>query len=347
MLAIVTHWHRFAASDRGRMVLRALRGLFWLGMLGYLGYKLVHIGWAAIWASLPRQPLFYLLFLALYFLLPLAEVVMYKVTWPFAGWRSIPAFVKKRIYNKEVMGYAGEVYFFTWARRHVALPEAELAKTIRDNNILSSAASTLVALGLLGVFLYLGHLRLTDVLRNEDVGYWMGAGILMALLVPVGLRFRKYLFSMAAKTALVIFALQCGRLVLGQVLQIGQWAVVMPSVPLGTWFTFAAISIILTRIPFLPNQNLVFMGVGVELSTSLGVPEAAMFSMLGVITALDKLLSFGLFVLFSLKKEEAAPEVDRASVGEWVVRVMTRRDPSGKRPAATPEDRAPERRMPA
>ncbi len=308
MLALVSHWQQFADSERGRRVLRALRVLMLLGILAYLGYKMVDIGWEAIWAAMPTRPLFYVLFLALYFLLPLTEVLIYRLSWPFRVRQSLPAFVKKRIYNKEVMGYSGEVYFFTWARKHVGLPDAELAKTIRDNNIISSVASTVIALGLLGIFLYVGHLRITDLIGEGQAKYWLGAVLLIGAMIPVALRFRKYIFSMAAKTALLIFGIQCARLIAGQGLQIAQWSVVMPDVSLSVWFTFAAVSIILTRIPLLPSQNLVFMGVGVELSSSLGIPEAAMFSMLGVLAALDKVLNFAFFLLFSVRARRAGAE---------------------------------------
>ena len=319
MLAIVSHWRQFSESERGQRALRALRVLLLVGLVGYLGYKLVDIGWRAIWQAMPTSPLFYVLFLALYFLLPLTEVLIYRLTWSFKLWRSVPAFIKKRIYNKEVMGYSGEVYFFTWARKHVDLPAAELAKTIRDNNIISSAASTLIALALLGIFMYVGHLRITDLVGDGNAGYWAGAAILTGLMIPVAIRFRKYIFSMAMKTALVIFGIQCARLITGQALQIAQWSVVMPDVTLSVWFTFAAVSIILTRIPFLPSQNLIFMGVGVELASSLGIPEAAMFSMLGVLAALDKLLNFGFFLLFSMRGSGAEAEAD---AGVWTPQTM-------------------------
>ncbi len=301
MLAVVTTWWRqFSDSRRGKATLRILRGLLLAGILGFLVYKLTEIGWAPVWEHLPTQPLFYLFFGLLYFLLPLTELLIYRITWRYDLRHALPAFVKKRIYNREVLAYSGEVFFVTWARKHVGLPARAVAETVRDNNIISSAASTTIALVLLGIFLYVGHLRITDLIGNRGLSY-VGSGVaLVVVLAILGLRFRKYLFSMAARTALLIFAVQCLRLILGQALQIAQWAVVMPDVSLSVWFTFAAVSIILTRIPFLPNQSLVFMSVGVELSSSLGIPEAAMFSMLGVLVALDKLVSFGLFTYLTL-----------------------------------------------
>ena len=306
-------WQWPAESQRRVTALRVLRALFLVGILSYLGYKLTEIGWEPVWEERPTHPLFYLFFLLLYFLLPLTEMLIYRITWPYDVRRGFPAFLKKRIYNREVLAYAGEVYFVAWASKNVDLPRKELLKTIRDTNIVSSAASTMIALVLLGVFLYVDHLSMTDLIGDHSLSDFVGGGLLGVVLVLLGLRFRKYLFSMAAQTALLIFAIQGLRLVLGQALQIAQWSVMMPAVPLSVWFTFAAISIILTRIPFILNHNLVFMGVGVELSSSLGIPEAAMFSMLAVLVVLDKLMNFSLLALIALPvRKQRAPSLEAA-----------------------------------
>ena len=89
-----------------------------LGIVAYLLYELRDISWTEIGAALPTNPLFYLLFLVLYFLLPVAECFVYRITWTFEAWKSFPAFVKKRIYNNDILGYSGEVYFYTWARKN-------------------------------------------------------------------------------------------------------------------------------------------------------------------------------------------------------------------------------------
>ena len=55
------------------------------------------------------------------------------------------------------------------------------------------------------------------------------------------------------------------------------------------------------------------MGVGVELSSSLGIPEAAMFSMLAVLVVLDKLMNFSLLALISLHvRKQRAPSLEAA-----------------------------------
>lgn len=293
-------WERFKESQKGKWTLRILRGLFLIGILSYLGYKLVQIGWQEVWVNLPTQFLFYLFFLLLYFSIPLAEILIYRITWRFNIEQSIPAFIKKRVLNKDILGYSGEVYFFAWAQKNVHQSDVRLAETIRDNNIISAAASNTIALILLGLFFFFGQWEVAAVLNRLNGQYLMMGGVGLVIVVPVLIRFRKYVFSMPLKTTLLIFGIQCVRMTLGQVLQIGQWAVVLPEVPLGTWITYAAVSIVVSRIPFVSNKNLIFLGIGVEIASSFGLPEAAMFGLLGTIAALDKILNFGLFFLLTL-----------------------------------------------
>ena len=313
-------WVTFVASRRGRVTLKALRVLFTLGIAGYLFYELSRIGWEAIWTSLPTHPLFYVLFLLLYFSLPLSEILIYRISWAFEAWRSAAVFIKKRIYNKEVLGYSGEVYFYAWARKHVALPDREVLKTVRDNNIISSVASTLVAVGLLAVFLYEGRIGIGEWIGRANGFYLVGGGVLAALLVLLAVRFRRYLFSMAPKTALVIFAIQCVRLLLGQALQIAQWAVAMPEVSLEVWFTFSAASIIVSRIPILPSRDLLFLGAGVGLSQRMSLSSADVTGMLLTITVLGKALNALLFALFSASDWRRARGLARTPRGAAVGR---------------------------
>lgn len=294
----------------GRHLVRWTRLALLLGIVALLAWQLTDIGWKRMLTHLPVHPLFYVLFLLLYVLLPVAESFIYRITWEFDVFRAFPAFIKKRIFNKDVVGYSGEVYFFDWARKQVGLPKRAIAETIRDNNIISSVASTVVSVVLLAVFLTVGELSLDRLVGERVLTWLLLSGVGFLILIPVWIRFRHFLFSMAWRTAGVILAIQVGRLVAGQVIQIGMWAVVMPDVPLTVWFTYAAVSIILSRIPFLPNQMLVFTSIGVGLSGALSVAQAPLASMLVVAAGLDKLLNLALFGLITLtgKDRKAADD---------------------------------------
>lgn len=294
-------WNTFVTSPGGRLAVRGLRWTFTVGILGFLAYRLRDTGWQAVWESLPLNPFFYLFGLLVYLSIPLTDVVTYGIAWGMSLWYGFPAMVQKRIYNQDVLGYSGEVYFAGWAQRHVSRPMSDILRTVRDINILSSVASTLIAVGLIGLFLGVGHVRLGDLFdRAVLTGVAVGAG-LVVLLIPVAIRFRRYLFAMPRRMALQIFAIQCGRLLAGQALRIGQWSVAMPDIPIQVWFSLSAASLILSRLPVVPSQDLLFVGIGVEMSTLLGVSEAGMFSMLAASSAVDKLLNLSLFSFFSVR----------------------------------------------
>lgn len=319
LVAFKDRWMAFAASPRGRAVLRVARTLLMLAVLAYLAYEVIQIGWREILAALPTNPLFYLLYLILYFMLPVVEVGLYRLTWDFAAWRSFPAFLKKRIYNKDVLGYSGEVYFYTWARRNVPLSDRRILETIRDQNVVSSIASTVVAVALLVLFLYLGELRITDWLGQADMTYVAGGAVMIVALVALGIRLRKYLFSMPWPTARLIFSIQVVRSIVGQGLMIAMWAAAMPEVALRVWLTYSALSIIITRLPFIPNRDLIFLGAGVSLAGSVSVSEAGIAGMLAVTTVLGKVLNLVFFAILSWwERRQGTTAVGEAPVSEEV-----------------------------
>lgn len=295
--------------------MQLLRWCITAGVVVYLLVRLSGIGWMNILEELPTEPLFYLFFLALYVSLPVAEVLVYRIAWgPLPRGALFRALVRKRVLNRDVLGYSGEVFLYGWARKHVQGSDREILKSIRDTNIVSSLASTLIAVILLGIFLYLGHFNVRMWIEHQPVHYVLAAVLGIAILGVLIWRFRRYLFSMAWHTALLVFGVYAARLVLGQALQIGQWAVVLPAVAIGVWFTFAAVSLILSRIPFVPNQDLVFLGASVELSTMMDVPEAAIAGMLLVVSVMDKALNLTLYLGFSFWERRKGPDAVESTV---------------------------------
>lgn len=107
----------FFKTERGKTILKWSRRVINAAVLVWLVYQLSNIGWISVWQSLPVQPLFYILFLLLFVQLPLFEVLIYRLIWTFDTLKSIPVFLLKRVYNKDVIGYSGEVYFFAWAKK--------------------------------------------------------------------------------------------------------------------------------------------------------------------------------------------------------------------------------------
>lgn len=301
---IAERFRRFAGTETGRRSIRAARILFLLAVLALLIWQLRDIGWSDLWSNLPTQPLFYVLFLVLYFFQIAGEMVIFRMAWTFRWRDALPAFIRKRVYNRDVLGYSGEVYIAVWAQANVDASRRSIAETVRDNNILSSLASTLVAVVLLSVFLSVGRISLRSLV-GDHVFLYLGLSVaVLAGLVLLWTRFRHLIFSMPRNKAVTVFFMQVARFLIGRTLQILQWMVVLPTLPLGVWLTYSAASILLSRIPFLPNQTLVFAGLGIEMTGMMDVPVAPIAGMLVVTGILEKVLNLALFAAVSVRQPQ-------------------------------------------
>lgn len=304
-------WNAFAQSTAGKRTLQGLRYALFAGIAAYLGLRLTDIGWQEILSELPTHPLFYGLFLALYFILPFTEALVYRLSWPLSLRASLPIFVKKRVYNKSVVEYSGEVFLYVWARSRVPMGERALFSLIKDNAILSSVASTSFAVVLLAAFVLLGDVQVLGLDPADGWLYLLGGVGGLAALIGLALLFRRRLFRMGGRTMAAAFALYFGRLVLMNVLQVAQWSLVLPEVGLDTWFVFLAALTVISRVPFLPAKDLLFLSAGVELSALAALPAASVAGMLLVTSAVDKLLNLVMFVSVSAwdRRRGTAPPV--------------------------------------
>lgn len=306
-------FREFRKTPAGKKVIRAVIHLVQLLIVGIILYQLTGIGWDNFFSSLPTHPLFYLLFLFIYFLLPVAETIAYKFIWDISFVKSFSAFIRKRIFNKDVMGYSGELVLMQWAVTQKKISGKQAFKDIRDMNIISSAASTFIALGILALFILTGKIRAMDYLFSQDIGDYLIGGFVLLLIALAVYRFRKYLFSMPVKLASKVFLVHSVRMVLVFFAQILQWHIVLPDVELDIWFTFLSVNIIISRIPFIPSHELVATGTNIELAKVLNAPVAGIAGLFLVHNVLDKLLNLAFYTYYSLTGQTAAASLSKES----------------------------------
>ena len=306
-------WQKLSADPRAKVVQKLLQRVILLAILGLIIYRLTDIGWGEVLQSLPTSPWFYVLFGVLFTSLPVAEIFIYKRLWTFDAWQGFRAFVTKWVYNHEVVGYSGEFYLFLWARKRVGLGDRQIFKHIRDNSILSSVNSNLVAIVLLVTLMWTGKLDLSHVL-DDTAPIYIGAGILLlAVATVLVFQFRRYIFDLPARTAAAIFGIYLTRFLLHHAGMVLMWMAAIPGTPLSVWLTFLAMLIVINRIPFLPNKDLVFMWAGLEYARGLDVTIAAVAGMLLVYSALHKVVNLALFL--ALQYWFRDPEIDEAKSG--------------------------------
>ena len=263
----------FFQTELGKKILKWGQNLLFIGILIWLGLELYKIGWRKVWESLPVTPYFYLLFLIGYFQLPFFELWIYRLAWVFDVVKSIPTFMIKRVYNKDVLGYSGELYFYAWVKKHLGVPDSEILTTIKDNNIISSAASTFVSVALLGIFVYTGQVKVSEWINHESMHYWLIGGFLLIVVIVFLYRFRNYVIHLTFRKAAEIFGIHLFRLILLQGINLLMFYVVMPDIPFFVWFTYIALEIILSRIPLLPNRDFIFVGMSINLAGALSVDQ--------------------------------------------------------------------------
>lgn len=269
------------------------------GVFLFLLKQLYETGWQDILANLPTHPLFYILFLFIYLGLPVAETFIYRLIWALPFRASFPLLLKKRVYNKDVLNYSGEAHLYMWARKHVDRSDKLLLRDMKDNTIISSLTSTLVAAALLGTFLFTGLLPL-EVLVGEINTWWIVGGVFcLILLGALGYRFRKSVIGLPRKAALMLFGIHLGRLLFVQAVQVAQWMVVMSEVPVKAWFTLLSLQIVVNQLPLIPAKDLVVLGASADLSRWVRISESGVVGMLLVSVVLDKVINLILFSYLS------------------------------------------------
>lgn len=314
-----TQWRRVSEHPWGRRLLKAVRWSFVVAVVTYLAYQFTSIGWERVWTALPTTPWFYILLLLMYATLPLTEVVLYGKAWNAQSWALLPALLRKRVLNNDVLGYSGEAYFYMWSSRNTNLGHREILETIKDNTIVSSVASTSVAFLLLAAFFLSGQVELlTRYLPDQTSTLAAGVAVVICV-VAVGVTFRRAIFSLPSSLLLFIGVGHLMRFLLNNGLQVTQWAVVIPEVSVGSWITLLSLYIVVQQVPFVPTRSLVFVSAGVELSGALAIPKAALASMLLAQSLIDRGLNLLVYVgttALDTTTVEKTEELDELSLPE-------------------------------
>ena len=116
------------------------------------------------------------------------------------------------------------------------------------------------------------------------------------IIIYIFIRFKKYIFHVKFLEGTWIFFLHSIRILIINILQIFQWNLVIPEIILSVWFTYSAVQIIISRIPFFPSLDAIFVNVILELSDLLMVSQDLIIGMLTVNVVLNRLLNLTVYV---------------------------------------------------
>ena len=285
-----------------KIILNVVRTIIAAAVVVFMYQRLSEIGWDATWAALPRAPMFYVFFAVAYWILPFAEMLIYRALWPIR-WRSLPVFIKKRVYNELMFDYSGEAYLYLWAKDAVPHSTRGILSTIKDVNLLSGLASNSLTLLMLPVVILGGHVTLLQAPGEHPLVPLLLCAVLALALMTMLYVFRKRIFALSRRDAAVVGGLHVTRLLTLFALQVGQWSAALPQVPFGEWLMFLAAQLLLTRIPFLPNRDVMMMWLGVALAKAIAAPApqvASMFLAAGALSLATHAFMYGVVTVAGL-----------------------------------------------
>ncbi len=210
-------------------------------------------------ALVPRTPGFWLAFLAAYFSAPLMDWLIFRRLWKIPA-DGFAALLRKLIGNELLLGYIGEVYFYTWARRRTGMTTAPFG-AIKDVAILSALMGNVVTL----VMLVLAAPLLSTMRFGIDAETFIASIAVVLVTSSAMLLFRRKLFSLPANELRFVSGMHLVRIGLTTGFNALAWHLVLPEVGMQWWLLLSALRLLLSRLPLLPNKDIVFAGLAVFL----------------------------------------------------------------------------------
>lgn len=225
---------------------------------------------------------FWALFAAAYLFSPCCEWLIYNRLWGF-DWSALPALLRKLVSNEVLIGYAGDLQFLLWAqnRHRTRLPAFEAFKDVTVLSALTGNLVTTVQLLFAWPIVASGALGMPLKTAFLSLGIVLGTSLAIMAL-------RKRIFSLPRRTLLWIGAVLVARTVLGLVLAALIWHLVLPAVSTVTWFVLATLRMLVSRLPLVPNKELLFAGL-VMLLLGGNAQVSGLMAMMAALTLLAHL----------------------------------------------------------
>ena len=287
----------FEPQDRAARITwgRAMTMALSLLVLAAAAWQARELQLADITALIPYTPLFWLVLAARYLATPAFDWLIFHRLWQ-VGRNAFYALLRKLIYNELLLGYLGEVYFYTWARRRLPMAATPFG-AVKDVAIMSAIAGNVMTLVLIALaYPYLALLPLADY--GDDIAW----SLALIFAISLGaMLFRRRIFSLSRGELWMVFGLQTLRIIATTLLSALAWHLVLPDVQIGWWLVLSAIRLLVSRLPFVPNKDVVFAGIAV-LALGQDVAIAALMAMMAALILATHLIMALIFGLHDLVK---------------------------------------------
>lgn len=242
-------------SLRGGSVVRWIGPLISICILAAVCWQLRTLSLPDILRGVPRTPIFWVAFLAWYFTGPAFDWLIFRKLWriPAAGFAPL---TRKLIGNELLLGYSGELYFYSWARERGELTSAPFV-ALKDVAILSALTGNLATLVMLAVaYPMLGELQLGLSPSTFAVSISIVLGTSMVAMI-----FRRSLFGLSRADLAFVFMAHSARIIVQTAILALLWHLMMPGQPLSLWLLLATVRLLISRLPLIPNKDFAFAGI--------------------------------------------------------------------------------------
>ena len=230
-----------------------------LALLVVVAIQFGDISLAEVSAMIPTNPLFWMVFAGYYLAGPVSEWFIYRRLWamPLVG---LGALLRKLVSNEILLGYLGEAQFYGWARARLKFVAAPFG-AIKDVTILSALVGNFATLAML---VWAWPLIASGQLGLEGRTVFISLGVVLVTSFVI-LLFRQKLFSLAKNDLWFISAVHLARIAAVVIFSAWMWHLVLPQVEMTLWVIMATLRMLVSRLPLLPNKDVVFAGIAVFL----------------------------------------------------------------------------------
>lgn len=298
---------------------KRLLGFIWTAfVIAFIARELFEIGLAPLAQGFPDDLWFFILFAIGFMAVPVSERFIFRRIWPTfpaANWYSL---LRKRSLNSIVIGYSGDVWFANWAREKLGVDRAEAFHGVKDASILSGVAAAFFTLGVVAMVLVFGQHDLLDKVVGNN---WAPVALMATatgIAIPLLIRFRRVIFRVGPGLGATVFGVHIVRLLAVNAVQVLQYAVVLPFVPFDTWLLFIAAQLLVQQLPLIPNRELLFLAVGVQLTHQVGVDQGALAALLVATTLLRQVGNVVVLIGTTLLSARLAPKIPAKPDADWI-----------------------------
>ncbi|MDE1985978.1 MAG: hypothetical protein KGJ28_05515 [Alphaproteobacteria bacterium] len=277
----------------GKPALHVFRWGIPILLLAFLGYSLTQLGWRHVWDARPTAFSFYFVLLLPFFVQPVADLIIYRNL--LGVGRSLPLSIllRKRYMNSIMLDYSGEAYFFFWARKNLDLKKGVLLHAVKDTNVLSAGAGLAMVWLMLLALVASGVMKLPTFLPANLWTLVMVGSLPLVLCIALIMGGRRVTVLSRGDVA-TTFAIHLVRSVTALALEFALWWLsgALPSATV--CLEFIALRLLITRLPLVPNKELVFVGVGIAAAGLLDVSAPRVAAVLVIMTTVSLLQEFAL-----------------------------------------------------